>query len=269
MDLNELQQKYSISNIDVEPVETYRLQGYPVDFPVSGGTVNVLLGPPSVGKTSLALYLGIREAMQKQRYVLYYTWDWASQFLGTRASAWISTENLKKQDTFLFDDKGSVESLCSASKILPRGSMIIIDYLQVFPISQLPAGFSNGVEGRCSFLSELIQRLARRDGHMFFVLGAMNRESLKMKEEDQTLSSGYGTSKIEYSADSVVIASRTGSMDTHTLELRTKKNRWGMTQEICCFPFRVLEKNVVDKQEDNTERETDSLLKVGGGIKYD
>lgn len=251
--LEELVQKYSISNLDLEPVKTYRMQDYPVDIPAEGGSVHVLLGAPSVGKTSLALYMGIREAMSG-RHVLLLTWDWASQFLAKRSSQWISKETLCQQKTFLFDSQGSVGSLSSMSRALPSGSLIVIDYLQVFPIDRLPEGFSHGVEGRCSYLSELIQRLARRDGHTFLCLGSMNRESLKVKGEDQGLSSGYGTSRIEYSADSVVIASR-ADVDPyrgrHTLILRVVKNRWGLTEDTTRFvlvPIEGKEKPVMVSQ---------------------
>jgi len=266
VNITELQKKYSISHMDLTPVETHRMEGYPVDIPDDGGTVHVLLGGPAVGKTSLALYLSLREAMAG-RYVFYMTWDWASQFLGKRASEWISRDTLQKQETFLFDDRGTVESLCAVASILPKGSFIVIDYLQVFPILSLPAGYSGGVEGRCSYISELVQGLARKYGHTFFCLGSMNRESMK---GDPGISSGYGTSRIEYSADSVVVASRIENMNQHVLELAVKKNRWGLTQEICCFPLCSLEK--VESEQEDTERETDPLLMFtedAGGVYYD
>ena len=232
--LKELVAKYSYRPTALPQLASF--PQYPARFPVDGGSVHVLLGPPSSGKTSLALHLGM-SAAAAGRYVFYAAWDWAAGYISLRTHGW----DLPNTGRFLFSDAAALDDIVSAAATLPAQSLFVFDYLQVCPCgAAIPAGYSAGVEGRVSYVCDRIQAAARKEKQIFLLLCAENRMSLVPAvgtAAGTTLHSGYGSSRVEYAADSVT-AVRWES--DNVLRCTSLKNRWETTQEQMVSQYRLL-----------------------------
>ena len=224
-EMKELLKKYAYRPTALPQLDSFRQ--YPAQFPAAGGSVHVVLGPPSSGKTSLALHLGM-SAAAAGRYVFYAAWDWAAGYISLRAQGWGDMSNTGGR--FLFSDVATLDDIVAAAAILPAQSFFILDYVQICPCGTIPAGYSAGVEGRVSYTCDQIQAAARTSKQIFLLLSAENRASLApaagTAAGTTTLHSGYGSSRLEYAPDSVISVRWGGE---NMLRLTALKNRWGST----------------------------------------
>ena len=221
-------ERFSLRNISLAPPSVFSFPQYPVDIPTGGGSMHVLLGPPSAGKTSLALHLGM-SAAAAGRHVFYASWDWNSSFIAARSAAWLTSMELSQLDTFYFSDAVGIGDLGAICEQLPRQSLVVLDYVQVCPVRCVPTQYSVGVEGRVSYVCDRIQEMARRRGQIFFLIAAENRVSLTVGGHE--LHSGYGTSRLEYSADSVIAVRWDAENMQNMLRLKVLKNRWAAAEK--------------------------------------
>lgn len=230
----ELHKKYSLSKFDIRHIETFSFPNYPVDIPRGIGSLNVLVGSPGVGKSSVAVYLAAREAFVG-RPIVYFAWDLTPQYF-FRLLARSGIDPLLLQNFFFVNEPeiniGDIKFMIAD---LPPESMVIIDYLQAIPIiNSLPKGYPVDDEDCISYVANQVAQMAQNYNHIILVLSAQ-----------------YSFSHIERIADSVVVATPLEGVSRNTgISLSVKKNYYRLAPlpshpEIFLFPS--LKKRGIDR----------------------
>jgi len=207
--LKQLLDTYSIAHYQGQDLSVVNMGNLPALTPATGGAVHILMGPPESGKTTVAIHFSLSEAC-RGRYVWYAGFDWDQKYFIKLARQYYPEPQVFPEK-LMFDSKPDLQRMREVAAILPEGSIMVIDYLQTYPMedSALPKTYNPGIEGRVSFLADVIQNLARQYKKRFLVISSQNRASLRAKLDGKNngtdITGGLGSGRIEYSADSLMV----------------------------------------------------------------
>lgn len=228
--------------------------------PMEPGTLNILAGRPSTGKTQLACQIAIDVAIRRRRPVLMLSWEMTRRMIATRLACdvanvdktkakrgqltdedWQSLvraqEAIHEAPLFLADklnmDLFRVRAEARQLKAMSGLDLLIIDYLQLVTV---PGRFRT-TNDMFEYLTRSLKLLAMELGIPILLLSQLNRAGKDRKNPAPQLFDLRGSGAIEQDADVVMFTwhdkkgsyvdiakQREGPRDK--VELRFERSRW-------------------------------------------
>ena len=222
---------------------------------LSPGTLNILAARPGMGKTALALQIGIDLARTQGARGAFFSLEMPEIQIGqralasrarvslnrirrgdlmtgeldalTNASNWLWTDNLQ-----VYDRAGmtinDMRAVCRRAGVRGGLDFVLVDYMQLMPMT----GQGNMHE-RLGEISKGLVRLAREHGIPVIALSQLNRSVEQRQDKRPMVSDLRESGSLEEDAYSITFVYREGYYNAHadqgTAEVIVAKNRNGPT----------------------------------------